>query len=104
MSAITADMSWHRITSVLFALLFATGLGLASVGCGDGDIRKGCKNYCKCHRGKRSLSDCRRHCAARLTALKKRDRPLERQIADCLAAKGERKCAELAACVGDALK
>ena len=72
--------------------------------CGDGDIRKGCKAYCKCHRGKRSESECRDHCAGRLRALKKRDRARERQIADCLAAKGERRCAELAACAGDALR
>lgn len=102
MSAITATMFWRAFTARLPALLLVTGLALA--GCNDGDIRKGCKNYCKCHRGDRSVSACREHCAERLTALKKRDRPRERQIADCLAAKGERKCAELAACVGDAFK
>ncbi len=79
------------------------GIGLAA-SCGDGDIRKGCKNYCKCHRGKDSDSACRSRCSERLHALKKRDRPQARQIADCLAAKGERKCSELAACAGSVLK
>ena len=83
--------------------LVVSGLVL-SAGCGDGDIRKGCKNYCRCHRGNASDSACRKRCSERLSALKKRDRPLARQIADCLAAKGERSCKELAACAGDALK
>jgi uncharacterized protein YgiB involved in biofilm formation len=103
-SAITADMFWRPLTTALFLLLFAAGPGLALTSCGDGDIRKGCKNYCKCHRGNRSVSACRERCDKRLTALKKRDRPRERQIADCLAARGERKCAVLAACAGDVLK
>ncbi len=77
---------------------------LVVAGCGDGDIRKGCKNYCKCHRGDDSDSACRKRCSKRLTALKKRDRPQARQIADCLASKGERKCSELAACAGSLLK
>ncbi len=88
------------VLRTLLALL-AAGLLLA---CGDSDIRRGCKNYCKCHRGSRSESACRDRCQDRLTALKKRDRPRERQIADCLAAKGKRSCTELAACAGDALK
>jgi len=73
-------------------------------GCGDGDIRKGCKNYCKCHRGNKSESACRKRCSQTLLAIKKRDRPQAKQIAECLAANGERSCPELAACVGDYLK
>ena len=83
-----------------FLLVAAASL----VSCGDGDIRRGCKNYCKCHAGKLSESACRERCSERLHALKKRDRPRERQIADCLAAKGKRSCDELARCAGDALK
>lgn len=89
------------ISRVLGPLLVAL---LLVAGCGDGDIRKGCKNYCKCHRGKRSESACRNHCSKKLHAIKKRDRPQAKQIADCLAAKGKRSCDELAACVGDFLK
>ena len=28
-------------------------VSLLLVSCGDGDISRGCKNYCKCHAGKR---------------------------------------------------
>jgi len=86
---------------VVLALLLGGGLAM---GCGDGDIRKGCKNYCKCHRGEASDTACRKRCSKRLSALKKRNRPQARQIADCLAAKGERTCSELAACAGSILK
>lgn len=100
-------MIWRRliplVTGLLLNGLLLTGL-LLLAGCGDGDIRKGCKSYCKCHRGKASDSACRNRCSERLGALKKRDRPQAKQIADCLAAKGERTCSELAACAGDALK
>ena len=76
----------------------------AGAGCGDGDIRKGCASYCECHAGKRSRAACEDRCRDRLEALRKRDRPRERQIADCLAARGKRTCAELALCAGDHLR
>ncbi len=100
-------MFWRRLLVPLMTLLFVAGSLLSGSllsGCGDGDIRKGCKNYCKCHRGKRSDSACRKRCSEKLHALKERNRPRARQTADCLAAKGERKCGELAACMGDLLK
>ncbi len=92
--------SIRRISPLAPLVLF---LGLCLARCGDGDIRKGCKSYCKCHKGEQSLSRCRERCAKKLTALKKHNRPLARQTADCLAAKGERSCDELAACAGDLL-
>jgi hypothetical protein len=92
--------AWHRL---LFCLSLLLPL-LSTTACGDGDIRRGCKNYCRCHKGKRSVSACEARCTDKLRALKKRDRPRERQIADCLAAKGKRSCAELAACAHDVLK
>jgi hypothetical protein len=88
----------HCLRSPLLALGLLLLLLLGA--CGDGDIRKGCKNYCKCHRGKKSATTCRDRCEERLSALKKRDRALGRQVAECLARKGKRKCDELARCAG----
>ena len=65
---------WIRL---IFALLALYAVTLTA--CGDGDIRKGCRNYCKCHRGKGSKSACEARCAKKLKALKKRDRARERQ-------------------------
>ena len=93
-----------RLIRLAQSVLMLLGLCLCFAGCGDGDISKGCKNYCTCHSGERSRSACEKRCTGKLKALKKRDRPRERQIADCLAAKGERSCKELAGCAGDILK
>lgn len=90
-----------RLLVLLGALaLLPTVLG----GCTDSDIRKGCGRYCKCHRGKRSQDTCRSECEKSLASLKKRDRTLARQVADCLSAKGERPCKELALCAEGVLK
>jgi hypothetical protein len=93
----------QRLVKRLMLLPLVTGFVLTAA-CLDGDMRKGCTRYCKCHRGARSEAACHARCTARLRALRKRDRARERQIAECLAAKGERSCDELAACAGDALK
>jgi len=84
-------------------MLLLLGFGLLA-GCGDGDIRKGCAAYCECHAGQPGRSACEDRCQARLEAMRKRDRAKERQIADCLAARGKRSCQELARCAGDFLK
>jgi hypothetical protein len=84
-------------------MLLLFGLGLLA-GCGDGDIRKGCAAYCECHAGKAGRSACEDRCRDRLRAMRKQDRAKERQVADCLAARGQRSCPELALCAGDFLR
>ena len=82
-------------------------LGLATLlltGCPDGDIRRGCENWCKCHKGDQSASACYDACSDTLKKLKKRDRPKMRQTAECLAGKGMRHCKEITLCGQGVLK
>jgi len=82
-------------------LLFLVPLvlvGLAAAGCVDGDIRTGCKRWCHCHHGSQSESSCFDACEDTLKTLKRHDRTRARQVADCLAAKGDRKCGEITLC------
>ena len=90
------------ILLALASLALATLTSLAS--CTDSDIRKGCGRYCKCYRGRQSGEACRSACEKTLTSLKKRDRALARQVADCLSAKGKRPCKELALCAEGVLE
>jgi hypothetical protein len=92
-------MSWLRLGSL--ALLCGVALPLAA--CTDGDIRKGCKNWCRCHHGDQPVSSCRAACEKKLDALRERDRAFERQVAECLAAKGKRSCKQITLCGRGAL-
>lgn len=84
-----------RLTAL--ALILVTS-EVAMQGCLDGDIRRGCKRWCECFHGDQDVSTCRDRCSEHLADLKKKDRPRERQVADCLAAKGTRSCPEIALC------
>lgn len=89
------------------ALLLCALFGLTAAAlpaCVDGDIRTGCRRYCRCHRGQKSAQSCRSTCERTLSALKKRDRARARQVADCLAAKGKRPCKELGLCAQGVLE
>ena len=98
-------MSMSRpIKSSILAILLAAIFAMGVVGCGNANFRKGCKKYCKCHHGERSVEACREGCYERLSRLEKRDRLSARQIGECLAARGERSCSELAACAGKLIK
>lgn len=88
----------HGLVKLLSLVSLPAALALAVGACTDGDIRKGCENYCKCHAAQHSAESCRASCEKTLGALKKRDRPRAKQVADCLAAKGKRSCDELALC------